>query len=473
MPGSGLILGIETSCDETAAAVVERGSRTLSSVVASQIATHARYGGVVPELASREHLRAIVPVVRAALAEAKITLADLDAIAVTSGPGLAGALLVGITYAKALAFANRLPLIAVNHLEGHIHAVLLNERENGAPVHPLADCHPERVPSAAKDESKDLHFAPEPGAPGSDSGTWETTTPNASQSLALVVSGGHTHLYLARPADGTWHYTLIGRTVDDAAGEAFDKVAKLLGLGYPGGPWIDSLARFGNPRAVPFAFAQIKTKVHLAGKPPRTKAAKTAPIARLDPHFLFSFSGIKTAVLRYVELHDLRAEAKARVSSLFAVAPSFPQSAPADAERVGDHDRKPATLVPQTRQEALALCSQPTLDLIASFQHAVIGDLMKKTFAAAESLGVKRILITGGVAANRALRERFSAEAAKRNVILSERSESKNLHFVVAFPTLALSTDNAAMIAAAAWPRLLAHEFAPDSLSADPSLTLA
>ena len=224
---------------------------------------------------------------------------------------------------------------------------------------------------------------------------------------------------------------------------------------------------------MPFAFSRIKTKIHLGGKPPRTKAATTAPIANLDPRFLFSFSGIKTAVLRYVELHDLRAEAKARVSSLFAVAPSFPQSAPADTERVGDHDRKPATLVPQTRQEALALCSQPTLDLIASFQHAVIGDLMKKTFAAAESLGVKRILITGGVAANRALRERFSAEAAKRNVILSERSESKNLHFVVAFPTLALSTDNAAMIAAAAWPRLLAHEFAPDSLSADPSLTLA
>src|ERR1700689_1566105 len=178
MTGSGLILGIETSCDETAAAVVERGSRTLSSVVASQIATHARYGGVVPELASREHLRAIVPVVRAALAEAHITLSDLDAIAVTSGPGLAGALLVGITYAKALAFANNLPLIAVNHLEGHIHAVLLQERESAQSA------------SASPD----------------------------AQSLALVVSGGHTHLFLARPTNGstreTWSYTLIGRTVD-------------------------------------------------------------------------------------------------------------------------------------------------------------------------------------------------------------------------------------------------------------------
>jgi N6-L-threonylcarbamoyladenine synthase len=448
----GLILGIETSCDETAAAIVERGAGTLSSVVASQIATHARYGGVVPELASREHLRAIVPVVRSALAEAHITLADLDAIAVTSGPGLAGALLVGITYAKALAFANNLPLIAVNHLEGHIHSVLLNERESAeresAATAPI-DCHPERVRAA--DEPKDLRlpFANSiqtPGAPSfpqsarSDAERVEKHEPGPTsydaQSLALVVSGGHTHLYLARPALGTWSYTLIGRTVDDAAGEAFDKVAKLLGLGYPGGPWIDMLAKFGNPRAVPFSFAQIKTKVHLGGRPARTKAAKTAPIARLDPHFLFSFSGIKTAVLRYVELHGLRAEAKARVA------------------RVLSNFRPP-----QTREEALALCPQPTLDLIASFQHAVIGDLMKKTFAAAESLGATRILITGGVAANRELRERFTAEAARRG-----------LH--VAFPTLALSTDNAAMIAAAAWPRLLARDFAPADLTADPSLAL-
>jgi N6-L-threonylcarbamoyladenine synthase len=398
MPGSGLILGIETSCDETAVAVVERGARTLSSVVASQIATHARYGGVVPELASREHLRAIVPVVRAALTEAHLTLADLDAIAVTSGPGLAGALLVGITYAKALAFANKLPLIAVNHLEGHIHAVLLQERE---------------VAQSA------------------------SNSPDA-QALALVVSGGHTHLFLAQPANGAWTYKLIGRTVDDAAGEAFDKVAKLLGLGYPGGPWIDALAKFGNPKAVPFAFAQFKPKVHLAGKAPaRTKAAKTAPIAHLDPHFLFSFSGIKTAVLRHVELHSLRAESKARVSRVMA-------------------NFRP----PQTREEALALCPQPTLDLIASFQHAVIGDLMKKTFAAAESLGAARILVTGGVAANRDLRARFTAEAANRR-----------LH--VAFPTLALSTDNAAMIAAAAWPRLLAQDFASPGLTADPSLALS
>ena len=395
---SGLILGIESSCDETAAAVVERGARTLSSAVASQIATHARYGGVVPELASREHLRAIVPVVRAALAEANVTLADLDAIAVTSGPGLAGALLVGLTYAKALAFAQGLPLIAVNHLEGHIHAVLLQQRQD-APVE---------------------------------------GTPDDAQSLALVVSGGHTHLYLARPTQGTWQYTLIGRTLDDAAGEAYDKVAKLLGLGYPGGPWIDRLALHGNPLAVPFAFSQIKTKVHLAGKAPRTKAASTAPIAKLDPHFLFSFSGIKTAVLRHVELHNLRPEAEARREALFTGPDAPPQP---------------------TLEQALATCDPATLDLIASFQHAVVGDLLEKTFAAAEAFGVARILVTGGVAANRELRSRFTTEAARRGI-------------QVAFPALALSTDNAAMIAAAAWPHFVAGQFAGQDLTADPSLVL-
>jgi N6-L-threonylcarbamoyladenine synthase len=297
-----------------------------------------------------------------------------------------------------MAYAQNIPVIAVNHLEGHIHAVLLNERES----------------------------------PG------ERSSPDEEPALALVVSGGHTHLYLARPAHGSWTYSLVGRTVDDAAGEAYDKVAKLLGLGYPGGPWIDALAQYGNPHAVPFSFAQIKTKLHLGGKPPRTKAAKTAPIAHLDPRFLFSFSGIKTAVLRYVELHNLRPEAEARRDALFT-GPDAPAN--------------------PTVEAALATCDPQTLDLIASFQRAVIGDLMKKTFAAQESLGAIRILVTGGVAANRELRARFTAEAARRNLRL-------------AFPTLALSTDNAAMIAAAAWPRLQAGEFAPSSLSADPSLAL-
>jgi N6-L-threonylcarbamoyladenine synthase len=424
MSKRGLILGIESSCDETAAAVVERGTRSLSSVVASQIALHARYGGVVPELASREHLRAIVPVVRGALEEAGITLADLDAIAVTAGPGLAGALLVGVTYAKALAFAQGLPLVAVNHLEGHIHAVLLNERE--------AEPQVLRLAALAQDDKDD-----------------------AEPALALVVSGGHTHLYLARPTDDAWTYTLVGRTVDDAAGEAFDKVAKLLGFGYPGGPWIDALARFGNPKAVPFSFSQIKTKVHLRGKTPRTKAAKTAPIAELDPHLMFSFSGIKTAVLRYVELNNLRAEAQARAARLFApTIACHPERSAAETKELVLANRPP-----QTKEEALALCPQLVLDLVASFQCAVVGDLMKKSFAAAESLGARRILVTGGVAANRELRTRFTAEAARRELR-------------VAFPTLALSTDNAAMIAAAAWPRFLSGEFADQALSGNPSLAL-
>jgi N6-L-threonylcarbamoyladenine synthase len=281
----------------------------------------------------------------------------------------------------------------VNHLEGHIHAVLLHERE----------------------EEKEAQDEP---------------------ALALVVSGGHTHLYLAQPMQRTWKYRLIGRTLDDAAGEAYDKVAKLLGLGYPGGPWIDALAQFGDPKAVPFTFAQVKTKAHLTGRTPRTKAAKTAPIAELDRHFLFSFSGIKTAVLRYVELNGMRAGVNDRIAAMLAGA-------------------RP----PKTKDEALALCPQPMLDLIASFQHAVVGDLLKKTFAAAEALGARRVLVTGGVAANRELRRRFTDEAARRGVR-------------VAFPTLALSTDNAAMIAAAAWPRFVAGEFADSGLTADPSLAL-
>jgi N6-L-threonylcarbamoyladenine synthase len=209
------ILGIESSCDETAAAVVRSGEQMISNVVASQIATHKPYGGVVPELASREHLRAIVPVVKQALAESGKTFEGIDALAVTQGPGLAGSLLVGISYAKALAYALDKPLIAVNHLEGHIHAVLLEERQKG---------------------NRELQFPV----------------------LALVVSGGHTHLYLAEQKGESWSYENIGHTRDDAAGEAFDKVAKLLGLGYPGGPVIDRLSKHGDPHAVKFPPSQIK-----------------------------------------------------------------------------------------------------------------------------------------------------------------------------------------------------------------------
>jgi N6-L-threonylcarbamoyladenine synthase len=389
----GMILGIESSCDETAAAVVQRGRRQLSNVVASQIAIHSPYGGVVPELASREHLRAIVPVVEAALREAGITLPDLDAIAVTEGPGLAGALLVGIGYAKALAYALGKPLIAVNHLEGHIHAVLLEHAASLPITGPL---------------------------------------------LALVVSGGHTHLYLARQRDHGWHYRNVGHTVDDAAGEAFDKVAKLLGLGYPGGPWIDELATHGNPGAVPFSFAQIKPKAHLANKPHRPGQHTH------EPRFLFSFSGIKTAVLRYVETHAMAASI---------------------AERRVQFAARRQQLTPATKppafpySEALAFCDQQTLDLLASFQRAVVDDLKRKTFGAAEHYGAHGLLISGGVAANSELRTRFTAEAKERGL-------------PIAFPALSLSTDNAAMIAAAAWPKLLAGDFAAPSLSARPSLPL-
>ena len=228
------ILGIESSCDETAASVVEDGETVLSSVVASQMATHGKYGGVVPELASREHLRAIVPVVREALGQAGTRLEDLAAIAATVGPGLVGSLLVGLTYAKSLCFARGLPLIAVNHIEGHIHAVILEARRDGTPV---------EFPA-----------------------------------LALVVSGGHTHLF--EVLEG-FRYRLLGKTRDDAAGEAFDKVAKLLGFGYPGGPVVDRLAPYGDDSAVRFTFAKMKGNA-------------------LD----FSFSGLKTAVLRWVEARD-------------------------------------------------------------------------------------------------------------------------------------------------------------------------
>ena len=387
---TGLILGIESSCDETAAAVVRSGTTALSNVVASQMSLHANYGGVVPELASREHLRNIVPVVREAMSRANVTFADLDAVAVTEGPGLAGALLVGITYAKALTFGLDKPLISVNHLEGHIHAVLMEARERSeAPM--------------------DLPL------------------------LALVVSGGHTHLYLAKQqgSANTWAYRNVGRTVDDAAGEAYDKVAKLLGLGYPGGPWIDALAPHGNPRAVAFTFG------HINSRPPRPGVTnKKAPATTEGPHFDFSFSGIKTAVLRYVETHHLRESIEARRATLAA----------------------DPTLSPKSDTVA-KLCDQQTLDLIASFQYAVVSNLQRQTFAAAESLGAHSIVVSGGVAANSELRRRFQAEADRRGL-------------PIAFPSLALSTDNAAMIAAAAWPKLLARDFASEDLGATPQLRL-
>ncbi len=379
------ILGIESSCDETAAAVVRSGEQLMSNVVASQIATHQPYGGVVPELASREHLRAIVPVVRQALAEANHTYSSVDAIAVTQGPGLAGALLVGISYAKALAFALDKPLIAVNHLEGHIHAVLLEERQKG---------------------NRELPFPV----------------------LALVVSGGHTHLYLASEKNDSWTYENIGHTRDDAAGEAFDKVAKLLGLGYPGGPVIDRLAPHGNPRAVKFPPAQIKHH-------DRRGRNDGKAISNSDqPRFDFSYSGIKTAMLRYVESHDMHQAVEARRQALVKIT-------------------KPKL------DDYLAHTDKATLDLVASFQRAIVEDLVGKTLAAAAACNVATLFVTGGVAANQELRQRFESEGARQGL-------------PVYFPSRPLSTDNAAMIAAAAYPKFLLKDFAAMDFSAEAGMLL-
>ena len=372
------ILGIESSCDETSAAVVRDGEEVVSNVVLSQFSTHKPYGGVVPELASREHLRNIVPVVRAALEQAGKTYQTIDAIAVTRGPGLAGALLVGLSFGKAVCYAVDKPLIAVNHLEGHIHAVLLEQRQQG---------------------NRDLHFPV----------------------LALVVSGGHTHLYLAERKENGWTYTNIGHTRDDAAGEAFDKVAKLLGLGYPGGPIIDRLAKLGDPKAIKFGTPQIKHRDRRDhGKP-----------AESQPHFDFSYSGIKTAVLRHVELNNLQDQIDVRRKALLQI----------ENPAIADYER---------------LCDRRTLNLVSSFQRAIVDDLVSKTLAAADEYQVSTLLVSGGVAANSELRATFEREAP----------------IPVYFPSRLLSTDNAAMIAAAAYPKFLAREFAPMDVSAEAGLVL-
>jgi N6-L-threonylcarbamoyladenine synthase len=331
-----LVLGIETSCDETAAAVLD-GAGLRSSVVESQDLVHARYGGVVPELASRRHIEAILPVVARALDDAGVRLGDLDGIAVTCGPGLVGSLLVGLSAAKAFAYAHALPLVGVNHLEGHIFAGLLADPTIAPPF------------------------------------------------LALVVSGGHTALYAC---EAPLRYRLVGQTRDDAAGEAFDKVAKLLGLGYPGGPVVERTARAGDPTAIAFPLAQFQD-----GAPD------------------FSFSGLKTAVSLYVRQH----------------APLGPAA---------------------------------VADVCASFQATVVKMLVRRTVRAARQLGIRRILLTGGVAANGALRQALEVECAARG-------------YAWTAPPLRLCTDNAAMIAAAGRARLLAGERADLTLNAHATLALA
>jgi N6-L-threonylcarbamoyladenine synthase len=340
-----LVLGIESSCDETAAALVEDGSRVLSNIVASQVATHRDFGGVVPELASREHLRNIGYVVRRAFQAAGKGLADIDGIAVTQGPGLIGSLLVGLSYAKAMAFALQKPLVPVNHIEGHIRSVFI---ENPEIAHPV---------------------------------------------LALVVSGGHTSLIFS-PEPGV--YQLVGRVRDDAAGEALDKLAKFLGLGYPGGPVIDRLARKGNPRRFPFSIPKIS-----------------------DGSLDFSFSGFKTAALRHIEQSGIRPRC--------------------GGGRIG----------------------RPLLDLVASYQQAIIDTLVRQTRKAAQQLKPRSILLVGGVACNSLLRQSFKeafegADDHGSAVPAALRNEREAGRIPVYFPSPALTTDNAAMIAAAGALRMAA-----------------
>lgn len=343
-----LILGIESSCDETAAAVIDDQMKVRSNVVASQIETHRKYGGVVPELASREHLEKISGVVGQALRDAGIAASEIDGIAVTQGPGLVGSLLVGINYAKGMAFALDKPIVGVNHIEGHVYSVAF---EFPSPEYPA---------------------------------------------LALIVSGGHTNLFFL-PEPGK--YKLVGRTRDDAAGEAFDKVSKLIGLGYPGGPVIDRLAKQGNKRAIIFPLAEIKSK-------------ETGTIS-LD----FSFSGLKTAVLRHVRENHLP-----------------PVEDPANA---------PGEI----------------LDLCASFQNAVVRALVRSLRKAAEQYHPKTILLAGGVACNSELRA-------------AVRALAEEIKVPAYIPSPIYTTDNAAMIAAAGYPKLLRGERASLEMSADVSLRL-
>jgi N6-L-threonylcarbamoyladenine synthase len=381
------ILGIESSCDETAAAVVVDGREILSSVVSSQLDIHRKYGGVVPELASREHLRQIVPVVREALLQAGLDFKDIDAVGVTQGPGLVGSLLVGVTYGKVLATELGKPLLSINHLEGHVHAVFLEAHIGGK-------------------------------------------TPELP-AICLIVSGGHTLLYHVQSAapnmvgngDAASHgfvYRRLGGTRDDAAGEAYDKVARLLALGYPGGPIIDQLA--GTAAASGAKFLE-------------KDAPNFGPVKIKGNPYDFSFSGVKTAVLYYVRAH-----------------PEFNEEIEARKKALQEGRRKAADLLP--------LCSPRTISVLSKFQSAVVHDLVTRTLEAAAETGSRSVLVSGGVAANSELRDRFISKAAATGVS-------------VFFPSRALSTDNAAMIAAAAYPHFLAGDIAPADLNAEPNLRLA
>ena len=331
------ILAIESSCDETAAAVVKNGREGLSNIISSQIELHKLYGGVVPEIASRKHIEKINPVIREALSEANMKLEDMDAIGVTYGPGLVGALLVGVAAAKALSYAKHIPLIGVHHIEGHISANYI--------------------------ENKDL----EPPF------------------LGMVVSGGHTHLVMVKDYG---KYEILGKTRDDAAGEAFDKGARAIGLGYPGGPKIDKLAKEGNPKAVQFP------RAHVADAP-------------LD----FSFSGLKSSVLNYINSCEMKHEEICRA------------------------------------------------DVAASFQAAVVDAIVSHTIEAAKTYGMDKVALAGGVASNSALRQ-----------AMKERCEAEGLRFY--YPSPILCTDNAAMIGCAAYYEYLAGTRHGLDLNAVPNLKI-
>ncbi len=334
------VLAIETSCDDTGAAVVLDGRKILSNVVSSQVSVHQKYGGVVPELASRKHIESIVPIVTEALETAKITFRDIDGISVTQGPGLIGSLLIGLSFAKSLSLVTGLPFVGINHIEAHLSAIFLDE-------------NPPKFPF-----------------------------------IGLVVSGGHTSLFRV---DGFGKYKRLGQTRDDAAGEAFDKVAKLLGLGYPGGPVIDELSKSGNPEAVRF---------------PRSLLGKNS----LD----FSFSGIKTAVVNYVKSHP---------------------------EPAGNY---PEDLI---------------RDIVSSFQEAVVDVLVKKTLQAAQQQGLKRVVLSGGVAANQHLRRQMKEEALREKVR-------------VYIPSPPFCTDNAAMVGVVGYEYLRRGIRSPLSLNAFSNLPL-
>jgi N6-L-threonylcarbamoyladenine synthase len=335
-----ILLAVETSCDDTGAAVLLDGRKILANVVSSQVPIHQKYGGVVPELASRRHIESIVPIVAEALEKARVTLREIDGIAVTHGPGLVGSLLVGLSFAKSLSFARGIPFIGVNHIEGHLSAIFLEK-------------DPPRFPF-----------------------------------IGLVVSGGHTTLFRV---NGFGKNKRLGQTRDDAAGEAFDKVAKLLNLGYPGGPIIDEISKLGNPKAVRF---------------PRPNLGKNS--------FDFSFSGLKTSVVNYVK------------------------SSPTPVEGY------PESLV---------------RDIVSSFQEAVVEVLVKKTLQAAQHQGLRRIVVSGGVAANRHLRERMKEEASEKEM-------------KVYLPSPSFCTDNAAMIGVVGYEYLKRGIRSPLSLNAFSNLPL-